>query len=60
MKIWIWLQPLLSKTMVTTVPFNNVTVVGSEEFVPLVVLVVLAWVFGFYTVLNVQVLLIKT
>ena len=46
--------------MVTTVPFNNVTVVGSEEFVPLVVLVVLAWVVGFYTVLNVQVLLIKT
>ena len=59
MKIWIWLQPLLSKTMVTTVPLNKVTVVGTEEFVPLVVLVVLT-VAGFYTVLNVQVLLVRT
>ena len=45
--------------MVTTVPLNKVTVVGTEEFVPLVVLVVLT-VAGFYTVLNVQVLLVRT
>ena len=45
--------------MVTTVPLNKVTVVGSEEFVPLVVLVVLAGVVVVYTVLNVQVVLVR-